>query len=193
MAHNRSTCAAPAGQRQQSAGQPGRRHSVQDHAEKRRTIVETGSRRTLHGPKGPGYPEHMRFRLTNLDGNVVWLRGSSLSFVLYLASWEQEQTEAGRAYQPAAPKRKPKPPVETTPVEAPAEAPPAETPVEAPQPQESSAPCTCWRGSPSIEPRNEPRMLRWFRRTYLSYNLQPLLLKRPRTEGGNWLGERRQA
>ena len=26
----------------------------------------------------------------------------------------------------------------------------------------------------SIEPRNEPRMLRWFRRTYPSYNLQPL-------------------
>ena len=35
--------------------------------------------------------------------------------------------------EPAAPKRKPKPPVETTPVEAPAEAPPAEAPVEAPQ------------------------------------------------------------
>ena len=30
----------------------------------------------------------------------------------------------------------------------------------------------------SIEPRNEPRMLRWFRKTYPSYNLQPLLLKR---------------
>ena len=27
---------------------------------------------------------HMRFRLTDLDGNVVRLRGSSLSFVLYL-------------------------------------------------------------------------------------------------------------
>ena len=34
----------------------------------------------------------------------------------------------------------------------------------------------------SIEPRNEPRMLRWFRKTYPSYNLQPLLL--PRTGGG---------
>ena len=32
----------------------------------------------------------------------------------------------------------------------------------------------------SIEPRNEPRMLRWFRTTYPSYNLQPLLLKRYR-------------
>ena len=32
----------------------------------------------------------------------------------------------------------------------------------------------------SIEPRNEPRMLRWFRKTYPSYNLQPLLLKRYR-------------
>ena len=29
----------------------------------------------------------------------------------------------------------------------------------------------------SIEPRNEPQMLRWFRKTYPSYNLQPLLLK----------------
>ena len=37
----------------------------------------------------------------------------------------------------------------------------------------------------SIEPRNKPRMLRWFRRTYPSYNLQPLLLKQlPRTGGG---------
>ena len=36
----------------------------------------------------------------------------------------------------------------------------------------------------SIEPRNEPRMLRWFRRTYPSYNLQPLLLKRYRETGG---------
>ena len=39
----------------------------------------------------------------------------------------------------------------------------------------------CWYKSVmSIKPRNEPRMLRWFRRTYLSYNLQPLLLKRCR-------------
>ena len=50
----------------------------------------------------------------------------------------------------------------------------------------------------SIEPRNEPRMLRWFRRTYPSYNLQPLLLKRYREleearAFNNWLGERRQA
>ena len=50
----------------------------------------------------------------------------------------------------------------------------------------------------SIEPRNEPRMLRWFRRTYPSYNLQPLLLKRYREleearAFNSWLGERRQA
>ena len=50
----------------------------------------------------------------------------------------------------------------------------------------------------SIEPRNELRMLRWFRRTYPSYNLQPLLLKcyRELEEArafNNWLGERRQA
>ena len=50
----------------------------------------------------------------------------------------------------------------------------------------------------SIEPRNEPRMLRWFRKTYPSYNLQPLLLKRYREleearAFNNWLGERRQA
>ena len=47
----------------------------------------------------------------------------------------------------------------------------------------------------SIEPRNEPRMLR---KTYPSYNLQPLLLKRYREleearAFNNWLGERRQA
>ena len=41
-------------------------------------------------------------------------------------------------------------------------------------------------------------MLRWFRKTYPSYNLQPLLLKRYREleearAFNNWLGERRQA
>ena len=41
-------------------------------------------------------------------------------------------------------------------------------------------------------------MLRWFCRTYPSYNLQPLLLKRYREleearAFNNWLGERRQA
>ena len=40
--------------------------------------------RALHGPQGPVTLRHMRFRLTDLDGNVVRLRGSSLSFVLYL-------------------------------------------------------------------------------------------------------------
>ena len=45
---------------------------------------------------------------------------------------------------------------------------------------------------------NEPQMLRWFRKTYPSYNLQPLLLKRYREleearAFNNWLGERRQA
>ena len=32
----------------------------------------------------------------------------------------------------------------------------------------------------SLEPRNKPQMLQWFGRTYPSYNLQPLLLKRQR-------------
>ena len=41
-------------------------------------------RRALHGREGPVTPRHLRFRLTDLDGNVVRLRGSSLSFVLYL-------------------------------------------------------------------------------------------------------------
>ena len=50
----------------------------------------------------------------------------------------------------------------------------------------------------SIEPRNEPQMLRWLRKTYPSYGLQPLLLKRYREleearAFNNWLGERRQA
>ena len=34
--------------------------------------------------RGPVTLRHMHFRLTDLDGNVVRLRGSSLSFVLYL-------------------------------------------------------------------------------------------------------------
>ena len=49
----------PAGQRQQSAGQPGRRHFVQDRAEER-SGYHCGDglgRRALHGPQGPGYPE----------------------------------------------------------------------------------------------------------------------------------------
>ena len=50
----------------------------------------------------------------------------------------------------------------------------------------------------SLEPRNEPQMLRWFRKTYPSYDLQPLLLKRQREPEearafNNWLGERRLA
>ena len=45
----------------------------------------------------------------------------------------------------------------------------------------------------SPEPRNEPQMLRWFRKTYPSYDLQPLLLKRQREleearAFNNWLG-----
>ena len=49
----------PAGQRQQSAGQPGRRHPLQDHAEERRGYHcgDGLGRRALHGPQGPGYPE----------------------------------------------------------------------------------------------------------------------------------------
>ena len=34
--------------------------------------------------RGPVTLRHMRFRLTDLDGNVVRLCGSSLSFVLHL-------------------------------------------------------------------------------------------------------------
>ena len=50
----------------------------------------------------------------------------------------------------------------------------------------------------SPEPRNEPQMLRWFRKTYPSYDLQPLLLKRQREleeaqAFNNWLSERRLA
>ena len=49
----------------------------------------------------------------------------------------------------------------------------------------------------SPEPRNEPQMLRWFRKTYPSYDLQPLLLSASgnwRTRAfNNWLGERRLA
>ena len=94
----------------------------------------------------------------------------------------------------SGPKRKPKPPVETTPVEAP---PPAEAPAEPEAPQLT---------------REQQRALRMLERqsaydrlttgasvrTYPSYNLQPLLLKRYREleearAFNNWLGERRQA
>ena len=48
-------------------------------------IVETGSDDGhFMALRGPVTLRHMRFRLTDLDGNVVRLRGSSLSFVLYL-------------------------------------------------------------------------------------------------------------
>ena len=73
----------PAGQRQQSAGQPGRRHPTLKSGVG--TIVETGSDDGhFMALRGPVTLRHMRFRLTDLDGNVVRLRGSSLSFVLYL-------------------------------------------------------------------------------------------------------------
>ena len=49
----------------------------------------------------------------------------------------------------------------------------------------------------TMEPRNEPQILRWFRKTYPSYNLQPLLKRYRELEEArafnNWLGERRQA
>ena len=49
------------------------------------TIVETGlDDGHFMALRGPVTLKHMRFRLTDLDGNVVRLRGSSLSFVLYL-------------------------------------------------------------------------------------------------------------
>ena len=49
------------------------------------TIVETGSDDGhFMALRGPVTLRHMRFRLTDLDGNVVRRRGSSLSFVLYL-------------------------------------------------------------------------------------------------------------
>ena len=56
------------------------------HAEERRGYhLETGSDDGhFMALRGPVTLRHMRFRLTDLDGNVVRLRGSSLSFVLYL-------------------------------------------------------------------------------------------------------------
>ena len=60
MAHNEVYLLRPAGQRQQSAGQPGRRHPLQDHPEEERSGYHCGDglrRRALHGPQGPGYPE----------------------------------------------------------------------------------------------------------------------------------------
>ena len=48
------------------------------------TIVETGSNDGhFMAVRGPTL-RHMRFRLTDLEGQVVRLRGSSLSFVLFL-------------------------------------------------------------------------------------------------------------
>ena len=45
----------------------------------------------------------------------------------------------------------------------------------------------------SPEPRNEPQMLRWFRKTFPSYDLQPLLKRQPELEEAQWLGKRRLA
>ena len=54
------------------------------------TIVETGSDDGhFMALRGPVTLRHMRFRLTDLDGNVVRLRGLSLSFVLYLVKRRQ--------------------------------------------------------------------------------------------------------
>ena len=49
------------------------------------TIVETGSDDGhFMAVRGPVTLRHLRFRLTDLEGQVVRLRGSSLSFVLFL-------------------------------------------------------------------------------------------------------------
>ena len=49
------------------------------------TIVETGSDDGhFMAVKGPIALKHLRFRLTDLEGQVVRLRGSSLSVVLFL-------------------------------------------------------------------------------------------------------------
>ena len=49
------------------------------------TIVETGSDDGhFMAVRGPITLRHLRFRLTDLEGQVVRLRGSSLSFVLFL-------------------------------------------------------------------------------------------------------------
>ena len=91
--------------------------------------------------------------------------------------------------EPAAPKRKPKPPVETTPVEAPppAEAPPAEAPVETPQLRREQQ--HALRMLERQSAYDEPRMLRWFRRTLLKRYRE---LEEARAFN-SWLGERRQA
>ena len=79
MAHNEVYLRCAQLANASSAGQPGRRRPLQDHAEER-SGYHCGARTT----RGPVTLRHMRFRLTDLDGNVVRLRGSSLSFVLYL-------------------------------------------------------------------------------------------------------------
>ena len=60
-----------------------RRRPLQDHAEER-SGYHCGDGLGRRALRGPVTLRHMRFRLTDLDGNVVRLRGSSLSFVLYL-------------------------------------------------------------------------------------------------------------
>ena len=77
MAHNKVylRCA------QLSAGQPGRRHPLQDYA-KERCGHHCGD--GLQQRASARYSRHMRFRLADLDGNVVRLRGSSLLFVFIL-------------------------------------------------------------------------------------------------------------
>ena len=96
--------------------------------------------------------------------------------------------------EPAAPKRKPKPPVETpeahteAPAEAPAEAPPEAPRVEAPQlTREQQCALRILERQSAYD--------RCHRRKRI-YNLQPLLKRHRELEearANNWLGERRQA
>ena len=68
----------PAGQRQPRAGQSGGRHPVQDSGVG--TIVETSSDDGhFMAVRGPITLRHMRFRLTDLEGQVVRLRGTFFS------------------------------------------------------------------------------------------------------------------
>ncbi|CAE7249636.1 unnamed protein product, partial [Symbiodinium sp. CCMP2456] len=119
---------------------------------------------TTSWPRSSAIEAYLRFRLTDVDGNTVNLRGTSISFCIYLEVAGEAQ-EGERKLQVAEP--------EQLPVEHPD--------VPAPVKEEPSLP------SPAqlrhmrmmrIEPRNERQMLHQFWKRYPAYNLNALMRKR---------------
>ncbi|CAE7598869.1 unnamed protein product, partial [Symbiodinium sp. CCMP2456] len=111
--------------------------------------------------RGPITLRYLRFRLTDVDGNTVNLRGTSISFCIYLEVAGEAQ-EGERVAEPE---------------ELPVEHPDVPSPVKKEPSLPSPAQLRHMRMM-RIEPRNERQMLHQFWKRYPAYNLNALMRKR---------------